>query len=156
VDGLGELSGQRPACARLARQLLGDGGSLWYRSNRDGGARELPPGVYGLSNHLLDTPWPKLVIAKARFRMALEALPDPAGCFDLLGDKETAPDPELPRTGLSLDWERMLSAIFVQSEPYGTRASSVLTLDRGGAVRMEERLFGPGGAPLGRVRLPPG
>jgi len=127
--------------------LLADGRSLFYRSNRDGGARELAPGVYGLSNHLLDTPWPKLVIAKARFLMALEALPDTRALFELLGDRETVRDSDLPRTGVTLEWERRLSAIFVDAGAYGTRASTVASMAQDGRVRLEERPFGPGGAP---------
>ena len=59
------------------------------------------------------------------------------------------PDPDLPATGLPLAWERMLSAVFVQSATYGTRASTVLARRRGGGIRLEERRFGPHGAPMG-------
>jgi uncharacterized protein with NRDE domain len=125
--------------------LLADAGSLWYRSNRDGAPRQLGPGVYGLSNHLLDTPWPKLVTAKGRFIEALAGLPAFGPFFSILADPEIVPDPQLPQSGLALEWERLLSAIFVKSEPYGTRASTVLTRDRLGACALEERRFGPGG-----------
>jgi uncharacterized protein with NRDE domain len=128
--------------------LLADGQALWYCSNRDGGARRLAPGVYGLSNHLLDTPWPKLVTAKARFAAALDGLPAFDPVFSILADPEIVPDHDLPKSGVPLAWERLLSAIFVQSEDYGTRASTVLTRDRQGAIRLEERRFGPGGAPM--------
>jgi len=129
--------------------LLADTQSLCYRSNRDGAARELAPGVYGLSNHLLDTPWPKLVSAKARFAEALASLPSFVDFFAILGDQEIVPDRSLPDSGVPLEWERMLSAIFVKSESYGTRASTVLTRARQGAIRLEERRFGTNGAPLG-------
>lgn len=129
--------------------LLADAQALWYRSNRDEAARELAPGVYGLSNHLLDTPWPKLVGAKARFAEALASLPSFVDFFSILADQEIVPDQSLPDSGVSLEWERMLSAIFVKSEAYGTRASTVLTRARQGAIRLEERRFGTGGAPLG-------
>lgn len=128
--------------------LVADGGSLWYRSNRDGQARELAPGVYGLSNHLLDTPWPKLVAAKAGFQAALERLPEVEGLFQVLADREIVPDPDLPATGLPLEWERMLSAVFVASDTYGTRASTVVTVGSDGRLGFEERPFGPGGLPL--------
>ena len=128
--------------------LVSDGTALWYRSNRDGQARELPPGIYGLSNHLLDTPWPKLVAAKAGFRRALDALPALEALFEVLADREVVPDPDLPATGLSLEWERMLSAVFVASETYGTRASTVAILAENGALTFEERAFGPSGLPL--------
>jgi len=133
--------------------LLADAQALWYCSNRDGAARELAPGVYGLSNHLLDTPWPKLVSAKARFTRALSHLPALGGFFAVLADPEIVPDQELPASGLSLEWERLLSAVFVQSEEYGTRASTVVTRSRAGAVRLEERRFGSGGTPLGSRRI---
>jgi len=128
--------------------LLADPRELWYLSNRDGAARRLEAGVYGLSNHRLDTPWPKLVGAKARFQAALGGLPDPEPCFAILADRETVPDQSLPDTGVALAWERLLSAIFVRSEAYGTRACTLLTRGRDGALRLEERSFGPGGAPL--------
>jgi uncharacterized protein with NRDE domain len=114
----------------------------------------LGPGVYGLSNHLLDTPWPKLVTAKARFIDALAGLPAFGPFFGILADEEIVPDPQLPQSGLALEWERLLSAIFVKSEAYGTRASTVLTRDRLGACVLEERRFGPGGTPLGAFREP--
>ncbi len=132
--------------------LVADGQALWYRSNRDGDARELAPGVYGVSNHLLDTPWPKLVTAKARFRAALEGLPETGPLFGILADPETVPDEHLPRTGLSPEWERMLSAVFVRSATYGTRASTILTLDRGRGLSLEERQFGVQGVPEGMTR----
>ncbi|MDR3671700.1 MAG: NRDE family protein [Holophaga sp.] len=133
--------------------LLADDRSLWYGSNRDGAARELPPGVYGVSNHLLDTPWPKLVTAKARFTEALAGLPGFGPLFDLLADPEIVPDHNLPHSAVTLEWERMLSAIFVKSETYGTRASTVLTWRPGHGSALEERRFGPGGVPLG-ARFP--
>jgi len=132
--------------------LVGHAGELCYRSNRDGAARRLEPGIYGLSNHLLDTPWPKLVTARAGFRQALTGLPDREGCFQILADRETVPDRDLPATGLTPEWERMLSAIFVQSDTYGTRAGTLLTRGVDGEMRMEERRFGPDGGMFGASR----
>lgn len=128
--------------------LAGDGEALWYTSNRDGAPRALPPGVYGLSNHLLDTPWPKLVAARQRFAAALQSLPATDDFFAILADDQIVPDEDLPRTGVALEWERRLSAIFVRSENYGTRAATVLTRDSSGGIRLEERSFGPNGQPL--------
>jgi uncharacterized protein with NRDE domain len=123
--------------------LVADADSLWYRSNRDGGARRLEPGVYGVSNHLLDTPWPKLASAKKRFALGIARLPALDPCFEILADRQIVPDERLPATGVPLEWERLLSAIFVQSETYGTRASTVLARDKAGKVLFEERRFGP-------------
>jgi len=128
--------------------LVGDGRSLWYCSNRGAKSLELAPGVYGLSNHLLDSPWPKLLTARQGFARALTRLPDREPLFSILADDEIVPDTELPDTGIPLDWERRLSAIFVRAEGYGTRASTVVVQSSGGGISFEERSFGPGGAPL--------
>lgn len=125
--------------------LLGDGETLIYRSNRDGAPRVLEPGIYGLSNHLLDTPWPKLVQARTRFANAQCQLPDESGLFALLADKTLVADANLPKTGVPLEWERLLSAVFVQSETYGTRASTVAWQRSDGAVSIHEKSFGPYG-----------
>lgn len=125
--------------------LLSDGEELVYASNRDGAPRVLTPGIYGLSNHRLDSPWPKLEKARAAFAQALATLPDENAFFSLLTDSEIVADDKLPQTGVPLEWERLLSAIFVQSTSYGTRASSVVRLDRAGNFRLHERSFGPNG-----------
>ena len=130
--------------------VLADREDLWWCSNRAPGPQRLGPGLYGLSNRLLDSPWPKVVKAKARFREALEALPDLEPCFDLLADPAPAPDADLPDTGVPLEWERLLSSVFIHAPTYGTRASTVLTRDPDGRFQVAERLFGPEG-PLGRT-----
>lgn len=135
--------------------LVGDGRRLAYCTNRGTNPepRWLPPGIYGLSNHLLDTPWPKLSAAKASFAAALTQLPASAPFFDLLADREIVADKELPASGVALEWERVLSAIFVGSPDYGTRASTLLTVQRSGLTTLIERSFGPAAIPLGEVCL---
>lgn len=128
--------------------LLADGKSLFYCSNRDGTPRALPPGVYGLSNHLLDSPWPKLVKARQRFTAALQDLPEEAAFFELLADQSIVADDNLPQTGVSLEWERLLSAVFVKSENYGTRASTLVWQGLDGTVKLHEQSFGPNGQAL--------
>lgn len=133
--------------------LLTDAASLWYGSNRAAPfARELPPGVYGLSNELLDTPWPKLVRVKARFQQWL-AQPDAtaAGLFALLADRTEAAEADgpLPTGGLPREWEQILSAPFVAHPTYGTRCSTVLLLEAGGALYLAERRFDAAGEPAG-------
>lgn len=125
--------------------LLADGESLFYCSNRDGKARALPPGIYGLSNHLLDSPWPKLLQARQRFTEALKHLPEEAAFFDLLADQSIVADDSLPKTGVPLEWERLLSAVFVKSENYGTRASTLVWQGSDGSVKLHEQRFGPNG-----------
>ncbi|HEX5725956.1 MAG TPA: NRDE family protein [Longimicrobiaceae bacterium] len=129
--------------------LAGDAGSLHYLSNRGAGPAELAPGVYGLSNHLLDTPWPKVERGKAGLR---EVLAGPAGevearLLELLADRAEADGALLPDTGVGVERERALSALFIATPRYGTRASTVLTVGRDGRVRMVERTVGPGREP---------
>ena len=128
--------------------LLGDGESLVYCSNRDGRPRRLAPGIYGLSNHLLDSPWPKLVAARERFAAALPGLPDEAAFFELLADQTIVADENLPATGVPIEWERLLSASFVKSENYGTRASTLVWQGADGTVTIHEQSFGPNGQAL--------
>ncbi|MEF8733801.1 MAG: NRDE family protein [Candidatus Accumulibacter meliphilus] len=132
--------------------FVADGQCLAYYANRgDSPPRLLSPGIYGLSNHLLDTPWPKLATAKASFAEALAELPKHAAFFDLLADQEIVADSHLPETGVPLAWERILSSIFVRSEDYGTRASTLLVRHRDGLTTLIERSFGAGALLSGEV-----
>jgi uncharacterized protein with NRDE domain len=121
--------------------VFGDLDGLWCFSNCGEGEQALAPGVYGLSNHLLDTPWPKVARGKSALGAALQALPDEAPLFALLRDDRIAPDEALPRTGVSLEWERLLSAAFISSPGYGTRSATVLLRDRSGRMRFIEQGF---------------
>ena len=134
--------------------LVGDAERLGYLSNRTPEGtpiRWLEPGIYGLSNHLLDTPWLKLLNAKSSFTGALDRLPDTSAMFDLLLDDELAPDHQLPETGVSFSREKSLSAIFVKTPDYGTRAGTVITRHSSGSVTFTERAFGRNAEPLGEV-----
>lgn len=133
--------------------LVGDQDSLASLSSTDGKARELVPGFYGLSNHLLDSPWPKVSAAKSSLSRALAALPDDRALFDLLRDDAIHPDDALPRTGVSLEWERLLSAAFVKAPGYGTRSSTVLIASRGGTRVFDEQTWLEGGQAGGRSRF---
>lgn len=132
--------------------LLADGDSLWYASNRaDVFARELPPGIYGLSNEFLDTPWPKLVRVRERFAALLSEAHDDRDALverllGLLADRETAPVAELPAGGPSPEWARKLSAPFVLDAEYGTRCSTVLTIEERALVMVERRFDAEGRA----------
>jgi uncharacterized protein with NRDE domain len=123
--------------------IAGDRTGLWYVSNRSSGVRKLEPGLYGLSNHLLDTPWPKVRNAKAAMSRLLKpgGPPDVERLFEVLRDRTVAPDTDLPDTGVGLEMESMLSPIFITSADYGTRSSSVLTIDDAGAVIFWERTY---------------
>lgn len=134
--------------------LVHDGSALAWYSNRADGARELAPGVYALSNHLLDTSWPKVERGKAGFESRLnDEILDENALLDLLSDRTAALEEELPDTGVGSDLERVLSPIFITSETYGTRSSTLLTLDESGRVRFVERCYGHGGKETGRAEF---
>ena len=122
--------------------ILGDRGHLFYTSNR-GGTLELSPGLYGLSNRLLDTPWPKIKRGKEALKSLLSGStnPHPEDIFRILADQTKSPDIGLPDTGVGLEWERILSSIFIKSPIYGTRSSSVIMIDRKNHVMFIERVF---------------
>ncbi|HEV7432883.1 MAG TPA: NRDE family protein, partial [Steroidobacteraceae bacterium] len=103
-------------------------------------------------NHLLDTPWPKVTQAKSRLAEALDDLPQSAAMLDLLRDTEPAVDEDLPRTGVSLELERMLSSAFVRGEGYGTRCSTIVTTDLGGATTFAEWTWDQTGSLAGMTR----
>lgn len=130
---------------------------LWHYNPRVGPPRLLPAGIYGLSNAALDTPWPKLLKARAALAERL-AEPHPQALLELLADAAPAADGQLPDTGVGLATERLLSSVFIASPSYGTRASSVVRVHADGTREMIERSFGPSGARLGEVSLvlPPG
>ena len=128
--------------------IASDAGGLFYYSNREGRVRTLAPAVYGLSNHLLDTPWPKVASTKAAFDALLNggAFDLTADLFALLSDRNRADDDLLPSTGVGREWERLLSSAFIASDDYGTRSSTVVLVGRAGGITFIERTFGPRGA----------
>ena len=121
--------------------VLGDfQSSSWHwLSNQPGldwQARELGPGLYGLSNGALDTPWPKTVALKQAMQSALESPNEDAlqaSLWSALQDRQRASDPHLPRTGVPLPLERALSSVFVDfpEHGYGTRSSTLLVARAG-------------------------
>lgn len=138
--------------------LLADGADgLWFVSNRsEPFARRLQPGVYGLSNHTLDAPWPKLERVRGRFEAWLRDPSDPpaSALFAMLDDRTRVDqDAALPHTGLSPEWERILSSPFVLHPEYGTRCSTVLLIEASGSLYLAERRFDPEGRPTGETEF---
>lgn len=124
--------------------IIGDMTQLFYFSNRGAGTiLELSPGLYGLSNHLIDTPWPKVEKGKRALGalLAREEHPDPEKVFNILSDQSKPSDSCLPDTGVGLEMERLLASIFISSPVYGTRSSLILMIDRKGHVRLMERSY---------------
>lgn len=146
------LRSEQPARAYLAQLmqqadayngfnlLLYDAEGLFYYANYAGSPRTLPPGLYGLSNHFLDTPWPKVTQSRTAFCQMLDQRPDPVpeDLLQIMVDRTPAPDDELPHTGIPLEWERWLSPCFIAAPGYGTRASTVLLVQDSGRALMVE------------------
>lgn len=130
---------------------------LWL-GNRPGTRQQpLAAGVHALSNAELDTPWPKTVALAARMRQWLrtgsEDVRDLEPLFAALADDTVWPDADLPDTGIGLARERWLSSAFIRGPDYGTRASTVVALDRSGGGLVIERRWGPDGVALGETTL---
>src|ERR1700678_2287133 len=133
--------------------IFSDGERLGIYVSVGGSGRELGPGIYGLSNHLLDTPWPKVQKAKSRLEAALSDMSDTAPLLALLRDDRPAPDAQLPQTGVSLEWERLLSSAFVRAPDYGTRCSTIIRIEAQGRAYFEEWSWSAGGSEIGRTGL---
>lgn len=122
--------------------LAGYPDALWYLSNYRQGIQKLESGVYGLSNHLLDTPWPKVHRGKEKFRKAItDSVVEPERLFELLYDEERAEDQLLPDTGIGLERERALSSMFIKTNGYGTRCSTVILVSHDNQVQFSERVY---------------
>jgi uncharacterized protein with NRDE domain len=124
--------------------VLGDRNSLYWFSNRGAddvrNGKQLEPGIYGVSNGLLDAPWPKVVRSKAQFASLLcQGAPEDA-YFEMLADTTRAPDARLPDTGIAIDLERQLSAVCIETPGYGTRTSTVVKLYSNAPAELHERL----------------
>lgn len=119
--------------------IYGNSHELYHYSNRSDQITSLTPGIYGLSNHLLNTAWPKVERGKNHMSRLKEW--DIDQVFQILAHTERAPDHQLPHTGVSLEWERLLSPIFIDSPHYGTRSGTVVLMNENGGVSVEERTY---------------
>ncbi len=133
--------------------IAGDIKEVYYYSNRRAKIQKLDPGLYGLSNHLLDTPWPKVARSKKKLIELFSApqIPSEEALFALLAERFIPEDKELPNTGVGLEWERRLSPAFIVSPEYGTRSSTLLFIQSDGRVRFIERSFKQAGVEGGTV-----
>ncbi|MGH8751617.1 MAG: NRDE family protein [Burkholderiales bacterium] len=133
--------------------IAGDSKELYHYSNRGGKMQKLAPGLYGLSNHLLDTPWPKVEHGKKQL-IKLFSAPQPPSAealFAILADRAVAEDQELPNTGVGQEWERRLSPVFIVTPEYGTRSSTLLFIHSDNRMRLVERSFKRAGVEGGTV-----
>jgi uncharacterized protein with NRDE domain len=134
--------------------LLVDKDDLFWFSNRGNGIQKLDPGIFGVSNHLLDTPWPKVVSGKEVFKKLIsqKGILKPEELFEMMGNRTLAADEDLPDTGVGLERERMLSSIFITSPDYGTRSTTLLFIGNDGLVTFFERTFNGNAANTSTVR----
>jgi len=124
--------------------LFGDVEKISYFSNKGAETAELQPGIYGLSNHLLNTAWPKVEAGKVRLQEIVEKDDvDTNSLFEMMENTDFGQDSDLPDTGVGLELERILSAAFIKSPDYGTRCSTVLLVDWDNNVTLEERSYVP-------------
>ncbi len=122
--------------------MAGKSADLWYYSNYAQGVQRLAPGFHGLSNHLLNTPWPKVERGKAMLRPILkQPVIRPVELFEFLYDERRAPDDKLPDTGIGLERERALSSMFIKSSGYGSRCSTAVLIDNENHVQFSERVY---------------
>jgi uncharacterized protein with NRDE domain len=140
--------------------IVADSSAVWHFNNIDGHAARVAPGVHGLSNHLLDTPWPKVARGKSTMERALGKPREELiiALFEGLREDRLAADHELPSTGISLEWERLLSPAFIATSDYGTRASTVVLVETSGAATLIERSYAAGGqseSPARTLQLDP-
>ncbi len=134
--------------------IFGDSESLLYYSNRGNGGAPLSAGIHGVSNHQLDTPWPKLERVRGRMSAILgQSDPDPRQLFEMMEDRRPASDSELPDAGAGEPLERLLSAPFVVSGEYGTRSTTVIRVTRAGVVTFVEKQFAASGDAMGLSRF---
>lgn len=123
--------------------LAGTADHLFYYNNIEGQVVEVSPGIHGLSNHFLDTPWPKVIKGKNYLERYLSEHNDASvdDLFEILSDAEPAPDIDLPETGVGLDFERRLSSMFIKMPDYGTRCASVILVDHNNHLTFAERIY---------------
>jgi uncharacterized protein with NRDE domain len=122
--------------------LLGNVDQLYYFSNKTDGIKKLEPDIHGISNAILDTPWPKVKKSKIQLQKLIEYKKiHPWEILNILDDTSPAKDEELPDTGVGLELERVLSPIFIKSEKYGTRSSTIITIDKHNTARFVEKTY---------------
>ena len=131
--------------------ITGDIQQLRYLSNRNDQPQALKPGIYGLSNGLLNSAWPKVTQSKQALQQLL-AMPSCENLIQLMQDRTPAPDNQLPKTGIDIQWERLLSSRFIQTEHYGTRCSTALLFSSNGKIEFVEQSYTSTGVVKGQVK----
>ncbi len=125
--------------------LLGDLKDLFHYSNYEDKINQISPGVHGLSNALLDTPWPKVSFVKNEFQKVISGAFSQRDLLDLMGQTETFADDQLPKTGVPYEWEKAISAVCIRTPTYGTCCTTIITIDQEGTVSFFEKTYPVGG-----------
>ena len=124
--------------------LFGDISKMVYYSNKENKIKVLDSGIFGLSNAFLDTPWPKVIIGKKLLANEVKNVkPNSDQIMNILKNNTIAIDDDLPDTGIGIEYERMLSPIFIRSPQYGTRSSIVIMIDKELNVTFIEDIYNP-------------
>ncbi len=125
--------------------LVGNLQELFYLSNYTSTIEKVPPGIHGLSNHLLNTPWPKVTRGKQKLETLISNTSEVEfdALFSLLKDTWVPEDTQLPNTGVGMTWERTLAPMFIQSPSYGTCSSSIILVEYSGRIHFSERSYNP-------------
>ncbi len=119
--------------------LVGNQKELWYYNNISDRIIELKPGNYTLSNAFLNTSWPKTDSGRVLFEAKLKGRINEEDFFSILNTRTNSEDTKLPKTGISIEWERAISPIFIETESYGTCSSSLLRIGTNGEVNFTEK-----------------
>lgn len=136
----------------LFNLLLMDNSGLWHYSNDSCEATKVSAGIHGLSNATLDTPWPKLTTSVKAFENSLASnVIDELKLLSTMRSQTKPTDKDLPDTGIGIEFERFLSPIFIQGEEYGTRCTTLLTMNNT-AVNFTEVSYSPTGQISGEVQ----
>ena len=123
--------------------VFGNQKELFWFSNLKQTIETISPGIHGLSNRFLNTAWPKVLSGKKALGKALQAVITPESLFSVLTDESIPEDDQLPDTGVGLEWERRLSPLFIQSDTYGTRSSTVMLMAQDNTITLVERIYDP-------------
>ena len=122
--------------------IVGDADALYYLSNYKDGVEKLSSGFYGLSNHLLQTPWPKVELAKSRLKPLFDKTTiDAEELLNIMQNESRAEEKDLPDTGIGMEREKALSSMFIKTEGYGTRCSTSVLIKKNGEVNFVERTY---------------
>lgn len=122
--------------------MVGDQEQLFHYNNVNHLIKEIEPGTYGLSNGFFQEGWPKIKKGKNALESAITKEDvNSNDLLSILSDKQIASDKDLPKTGISLDWERALSPLFIQTETYGTRCSTIIFTEHDRKIQFLEKTY---------------